>query len=400
MADKTEKNFEKQLESISRRLDKLEAARHEQQVYAGAGPETGKASASSTRYSDFGLGTCKLPDVPLREVDPTVSSHRLRLIRYIEKKWLSGTKLKYYMFPDGPFKGEPSNEDLVRRAFGAWEDVRIGIEFEETDDIQDAQIRIGFQRGDGSWSYVGRDVIDIPGRFERTMNFGWDLTQDPRGGGLDTPMHEIGHTLGFPHEHQNPFSGIVWDEEAVYREFGGPPNNWSREQVFHNILRKLSPQEVEGSNWDPNSIMHYGFSAGLIVEPAQYRNGLRPTDGLTETDKAEARKFYPRVDEKQYKKLVPLQTEPLDIAAGEQKNFVIEPEQTGDYTIQTLGHSDTLIVLFEDVNGQMEVVAGDDDSGTDFNAKIDVRLIRGRKYVLRVRLYLNWASGHSAVLLS
>ena len=93
------------------------------------------------------------------------------------------------------------------------------------------------------------------------MNFGWDLTEDPRGGGVDTPVHEIGHTLGFPHEHQNPFSGIVWDEEAVYQRFAGSPNFWSRQQTFHNVLRKLSSAEVEGSDWDPNSVMHYGFWA-------------------------------------------------------------------------------------------------------------------------------------------
>ena len=31
------------------------------------------------------------------------------------------------------------------------------------------------------------------------MNFGWDLTQP---GEIDTALHEIGHTIGFPHEHQ------------------------------------------------------------------------------------------------------------------------------------------------------------------------------------------------------
>ena len=53
------------------------------------------------------------------------------------------------------------------------------------------------------------------------MNFGWDLTQP---GEIDTAIHEIGHTLGFPHEHQNPHAGIVWDEEAVYAALAQPPN--------------------------------------------------------------------------------------------------------------------------------------------------------------------------------
>jgi hypothetical protein len=275
------------------------------------------------------------------------------------------------------------------------------LEFEEVDSIDEASVRIGFKRGDGSWSYVGRDVIDIPGSQERTMNFGWDLTQDPRGGGLDTPIHEIGHTLGLPHEHQNPFSGIVWDEEAVYREFGGSPNFWSRDKTFRNVLRKLDTAEVEGSDWDPNSIMHYGFGAGLIVEPSQYRNGLRPTDGLTDADKAEALKFYPQIDARRYKKLNPFEIEFLSIEPGEQADFVLQPDRSDNYTIQTFGKSDVVMVLFEDVSGDgdLEYVDGDDDSGNDYNAKINARLVKGRKYVLRIRLYLNYATGDTAVMM-
>ncbi len=33
---------------------------------------------------------------------------------------------------------------------------------------------------------------------------------------------------------------------------------------------------VEGSPWDPNSIMHYEFVAGLIQSPAEYSGGLPP----------------------------------------------------------------------------------------------------------------------------
>lgn len=394
MADKSQ-SINDQLNAILNRIEKLELAVN----HGGGSPGSTGLTGGPSYSSDFGLGSCTLPMVSERTFAPDVSSYREGLIRYIGKKWVNGTKLKYYLFDSGPFKGVPSNEDLVRAGFQAWKDVGIGVEFEEVTNIEDAQVRIGFLRGDGSWSYVGRDVVDIPGRLERTMNFGWDLTQDPRGGGLDTPIHEIGHTLGFPHEHQNPFAGIVWDEEAVYREFGGPPNNWTREQTFHNLLRKLSAQEVEGSNWDPNSIMHYGLGPGLIVEPAQYRNGLRPTDGLTDTDKEEARKFYPPLDERQYKRLEPFALEQLSIGPGEQRNFTIELDRSGEYTIQTFGNSDSVMVLFEEVDGELEFVAGDDDSGTSHNAKITTRLVRNRKYVLRIRLYLNWASGDTAVML-
>ena len=34
--------------------------------------------------------------------------------------------------------------------------------------------------------------------------------------------------------------------------------------------RELSTQQVQGSTWDPDSIMEYEFEAGLIDEPDQY----------------------------------------------------------------------------------------------------------------------------------
>src|SRR3546814_14344423 len=68
------------------------------------------------------------------------------------------------------------------------------------------------------------------------MNFAWDLTTSY---GADTALHEIGHTLGFPHEHQNPLSGIVWNEPNVYSYFRGAPNYWNDTKINWNILRKL-----------------------------------------------------------------------------------------------------------------------------------------------------------------
>ena len=389
MAEK--QDLQKEIKELRKRLGKLES-----QCNGGAGQHSKYHQGDP---GDRGLGSCNLPDVPEREFGPEVSPYRASLLRYIGKKWVNGTKLKYFFFTDNDLKGKASNLDLVRRGFDAWAELGIGIEFEETSSIDDAQVRIGFKQNDGAWSYVGRDVIDIPGRFERTMNFGWDLTTDPRGDGLDTPIHEIGHTLGFPHEHQNPFSGIVWDEDAVYEYFGGAPNFWSRESTFHNVLRKLDRNEVSGSEWDPNSIMHYSFGRGMIREPAEYRDGLSPTDGLTETDIEEVRKFYPPMNTRDESKLEPFKLEMLSLEPAEQKNYSICPTRTDEYTMQTFGQSDVVMVLFEDVDGELVYLQGDDDSGTALNAKITARLVKNRKYVLRIRMYLNYASGDSAVLL-
>ena len=362
---------------------------------------------------DFSFSYCAVPEVPQREFGPDISPMRSALIQLFSKKWVNGTVLRYYFFDeesDGEFvrlsngqrewrtyRGPEEQRDVVRRGFQVWKDVGIGLDFQEVDDRGEAEIRIGFMRGDGSWSYIGRDIIDLGLSVnERTMNFGWDLTR--REEEVDTAIHEIGHTLGFPHEHQNPIAGIEWDEEAVYRALGRPPNNWSRQRTFYNILRKIDPDTVQGSSWDPDSIMHYPFPAGLILRPEEFRGGIEPAEGLSDRDREWALSFYPSL-EPDYPPLEIFAPEFLSITPGEQKNFAIEPPSTRDYTIQTFGMADTVMVLFERVAGELRYLDGDDNSGLFTNALIKQKLFRGREYVLRVRLYYSGGAGKTAVMM-
>lgn len=348
-------------------------------------------------------GACTVPKTPIRELPSGIPDNRARLIRINEKKWVNGTRLHYTFFdrptdgPNGGWVGAASQKEVVRRAFRAWRDLGIGLEFEEVADRESAEVRIGFLHGDGSWSYVGRDVIDlVPDPNERTMNFGWDLTTDY---GWDTALHEIGHTLGFPHEHQNPKAGIEWNEQAVYDYFRGSPNFWDDDTIRWNILRKIPLTSVSGSDWDPNSIMHYWFPAGLINRPAEYAGGLEPTPGLTEVDTEEVRGFYPPLEEETIQELRWFEARRLMVGPGEQVAFVIRPEYTRRYTIQTFGQSDTVMVLFENGEGGPQYIDGDDDSGFDTNARIRERLYRGREYILRVRLYYREIAGQTAVFM-
>ncbi len=269
----------------------------------------------------------------------------------------------------------------------------LGLEFIEVDSRNDAEIRIGFMRGDGAWSYVGRDILG-PGRNERTMNLGWDIRGD-----IDTAVHEIGHTLGFPHEHQNPNAGIVWNEEKVYAELAGSPNFWPRDKTFHNIIRKLSSAEVAGSPWDPNSIMHYPFGPGLIKEPAPFgQTGLSPDPGLSARDKTWVAKWYPPLSP-QNPELKAMHSQTLRLGPGEQKNFVVKPAATRQYNFSTFGTSDSVMVLFEKDGDDLRYLTADDDSGEDYNASFRARLIKGRTYVLRIRLYWSESSGETAVMM-
>lgn len=365
----------------------------------------GEASESQVAY-------CAMPVVPPRQLPAITDSARLEAIVSTAEKWLNGTVLRYYFFDrdtdgayvtfaDGtrewrPWTTDDDHKDLVRSAFGHWKERGIGLDFLEVNDRGEAEIRIGFMQGDGHWSGLGRDILNR-GVNERTMNFGQPLVGTSRG--FDTALHEIGHTLGLPHEHQNPFAGIEWDEEKVYAYFAQPPNEWDRERTFYNILRKIEPDTVQGSSWDVDSVMHYPFDAGIILQPEKYRTQpLQPAGGLSARDLAWIRAFYPLEEEESLPELVPFRSQELAILPVQQRNFVVHPPATRQYTFQTFGASDTVMVLFEDVNGALRYRAGDDDSGEDRNATFRVKLFKEREYVLRVRLNFS-QSGETAVMM-
>ncbi|TIC87599.1 hypothetical protein E8D34_07860 [Nocardioides sp. GY 10113] len=341
---------------------------------------------------DQPLYYCSTYPRSLPQLRPDLSFDRQSAILVSASKWVNGTVLHYHFLADEADHGDQM--DVVRAAFQEWKDLGIGLSFTEVTQASESEVRIGFQAGDGSWSYVGRDVLGI-GATERTMNFGWDLTTPY---GHTTARHEIGHTLGMPHEHQNPNAGITWDEEAVYEFLGGPPNNWPRETTFHNVLRKLDPRQVEGGTWDPDSIMEYQFPGGLILAPEAYRGGITPPGTLSADDQAYMRYWYPPLDGDDLPELVPFQSAPLSLTPGQQADFAFHPDASREYSVGTFGSADSVLVVFEEVDGELRFLAGDDDSGEDRNALVKVKLVAGRSYVVRTRLYYAWASGQTAVM--
>lgn len=366
-------------------------------------PEYDTTATAEDIYEDAGeqrkgYRYCSALPAPQPELPADLNPNRLRAIIGLARKWMNGTLIHFYFFnrsSDGEYVlladgsrvwrswvGGENDKAVVRKAFKMWKGLGIGLDFQEAATRDEAEVKIGFMPGDGSWSYLGTQVLDF-GPDQRTMNFGWSLQGSD---GLDTALHEIGHTLGLPHEHQNPNAGIVWNEEEVYADLAAPPNRWTRDVTFHNIIRKLPPDSVQGSYWDPDSVMHYPFKKGLIRLPAGYADGLTPAGGLSARDVAWVKAFYPPLDNEGMVSLKPSQSQELPTKNGEQANYRIAPTETRYYDIRTFGTCDTIMALFQKRNGDWRYVTADDDSGEERNASLRVKLVKDEVYALRVRL--------------
>jgi len=349
---------------------------------------------------------CKRPKVPVNpKFGPTkdlvdrVGPHKARLILAGRQRWANGTTLNYAFLPKP--KGIPKSlwndtadqKAIVSRAFQVWSNL-VNIKFVQTSNIKTAQIKIGWLGNDGAWSFVGRDILTAytQDKYQRTMNFGWTLESFPARKAADgktptpddTALHEIGHTLGWEHEHQNPNAGIEWNEEAVIEDLSGPPNNWDVDMIHHNILDKVTlDDQKDASQWDKDSVMEYPFKRGLIKVPATYQtHDLTPAGGLSKQDVKFAQSWYPRADAK----ATPLRAGemfPIDATDNQQQDVVFTPDKDGVYAVQTLGAGSTVMVLRQ---GDEQLDA-DDDSGELRNSRIVYHLKGGEDYHVSVRVY-------------
>jgi hypothetical protein len=352
-------------------------------------PPPAQEPAATAHRRGQGARFCGLPPHAEPELPPDLHPLRARAIVLLQNKWTNGTVLHYAFVQRVP----KAQMDVVRWAFGHWKEQGIGLGFEEVDDAAEAELRIAFA-DDGSWSYVGTYNLRIRAA-EPTMNFGWDLTTP---WGRATALHEIGHAMGLPHEHQNPNAGIVWDEEKVYAAYARG-QGWDRDKIHQNVIRKIGAREVHGTDWDPRSIMHYPFEPGLIRAPAPYdAEGTPENTELSPRDAAFVRGLYPG------DAAAPVPLDPFtmvslpELRAGGQADFAIAPRATRKYEMRTVGESDSKMVLFEERDGEPRYLAGDDDSAADRNATIKARLVRGRRYLLRVRLHYRAGDGFAVML--
>ncbi|KAM4576821.1 bone morphogenetic protein 1a isoform 1-T1 [Odontesthes bonariensis] len=191
-----------------------------------------------------------------------------------ERVWPEGV-IPYVI--SGNFSG--SQRAIFRQAMRHWEKHTCVTFIERT---QEESYIVFTYRPCGCCSYVGRR-----GGGPQAISIGKNCDK------FGIVVHELGHVIGFWHEHTRPDRD---EHVSIIRDNIQPGQEY-------NFL-KMEPGEVDslGEVYDFDSIMHYArntFSRGIFLDtilPRYDVNGVRPSIGqrtrLSKGDIAQARKLY------------------------------------------------------------------------------------------------------------
>lgn len=182
---------------------------------------------------------------------------------------------------------ESAPADLRRtivKHMNAWSD-RCGVRFEEAGGV--GQVRITL-RGDGYWSYLGTDILQIP-RNRPTMSLQGFSTSTPESEFRRVVRHEAGHTLGFTHEHMRKDLVARIDRNRAYAYFLRT-QGWDRPTVDQQVLTPLDDGSIMGTPSDEDSIMCYQLPGEITRDGRPIRGGR----DINESDYRFAARIYPR----------------------------------------------------------------------------------------------------------
>ncbi|XP_055770225.1 dorsal-ventral patterning tolloid-like protein 1, partial [Salvelinus fontinalis] len=236
---------------------------------AGKSGKAGKAVKSGNRVKSARLGKPENAwSVVVKNRVPRAATSRA------ERIWPGGV-IPYII--GGNFTG--SQRAMFKQAMRHWEKLTCVTFMEKTE--EESYIVFTY-RPCGCCSYVGRR-----GNGPQAISIGKNCDK------FGIVVHELGHVIGFWHEHTRPDRD---DHVTIIRDNIQPGQEY-------NFL-KMEPGEVNslGEPYDFDSIMHYArntFSRGMFLDtilPSRDENGIRPAIGqrtrLSKGDITQARKLY------------------------------------------------------------------------------------------------------------
>jgi hypothetical protein len=191
-----------------------------------------------------------LPQLP----DPRHASPEELAVAW-DLQWQAGQELRV-RFLDG----DAALHRRVREHAVRWlEHANLGLAF---GNHSDAEIRVTFA-GNGYWSQVGRNALQIPSD-RPTMQLGGFAPDTDEVVLRRTVLHEFGHAIGCIHEQASPAAGIPWDADKVYAYYA-QWQGWDRETTYRNVLLRYGANTAVFSEFDPESIMQYPVPAELTT---------------------------------------------------------------------------------------------------------------------------------------
>ena len=296
---------------------------------------------------------------------------RVRAIAPKGKSWINGSTLRVR------FMGGSAAEQATARTQAAWWSAVANIKF-DFGTAPDAEIRITFDENDGAWSTVGRRAQRAvqPGQHEPGLSRRRD-----RGARVRARHRPGARALQPGRRHSMERAGRAQGPAA------GPPNFWDAATTRHNVFFKYSMDQINGTEFDAESIMLYAF-------PAQWTlNGVARTPTTCCRSWTRNSSPVPRCIRRASPGLsapTPLTVGAARLEAsigkpGEEDLYKFTADKNATYVIDTTGQTDVYMKLFGP-NSPTALLDEDDDSGLGLNPRISAPLLAGDYYV-QVRHY-------------
>lgn len=207
-------------------------------------------SFANSNDKDFAL-SAKVP-APLLAVE--YDNEPLSAVTFPKKMWPRGKPI-IVCFLDG----YPAQHSFVKKC---WAEYQVDLTFEYVghEGRGNSDVRITFE-GEGFHSLTGNTQVS---KDQATMTLGakiWDGSRELRA----FVLHEGLHMLGFGHEHASPKSPIKWNRDKAYKHYK-TMYGWDPEKTDVNVLTQHPADQVDASEYDPKSIMHYQIEDSCTLD--------------------------------------------------------------------------------------------------------------------------------------
>ncbi len=215
------------------------------------------------------------------EDEPLPRIYRLALLT---SKWwgASGVDLSV-SFMDNP---PASVRARILAHANAWNQ-SANVRFRETSGA--GQVRIARTPGGGYWSFLGNDLLSIPAN-QPTMNLDSFSDATPESEYRRVVRHEVGHTLGFVHEHLRRQIVQRIDPAKAIAYFAAA-DGWDAQTVRDQVLTPLEDATLTATpDADVTSIMTYFLPGSITTDGQPIPGGL----DIDASDFALAARLYPR----------------------------------------------------------------------------------------------------------